>query len=679
MGSRVSFRGWVRRSRNVLTLFAALTLVLVGSLSWLGLRLYRQDRELTRQRIQGQLEEGAEIVASMISSAVSRWGKRLEALGRAPLSEVPQLFRQNPVGGEVDGFEVVIEGGRVLWQPPAVVAYPPVTREAVQPAGQWFRQGELMEFTYLDYQGAEAIYRQLSTAPDSVIRAGALMRSARCQRKAGNRLQALRRYEALTRMGKIPVEGVPARLLGLYGQCTILEEMGRKPELREKVAELMRYLQEGGTSIRWSTFSFYMNEAERMLRAAGDGGDDPLSGETRWMAQRTPAFRNSIALDRLWRDWRSNPPDINSVSSGFRILEVEEEKLVLNWWATRDRLAVVVGEIASAGKWWLPQLAPLLEERGLAVVVTDVSGGPVLGEVPRDAEFVALKPPAQTGLPWNLYVVKSDPSRMFTVLEEQGRLLLAGMLLVVLLVLLTGYSLTRSVIREQKVARLQSDFVSAVSHEFRSPLTAIRQLLEMIASDRVLNKKQRSQYLTVIEQESRRLHRLVEDLLDFRRMEAGIREFVMRPVDIAAMVQEVTELFRDQVASAGQEIRLDLRTRDVPVRGDREALGRALWNLLDNAVKYSPTVQPIDVVLQQSDGEIAIGVTDRGPGIAKEEQETIFDKFVRGESAARTSRKGTGLGLAMVRRIVVAHRGRVELESRPGAGSTFAIVLPLLW
>jgi two-component system sensor histidine kinase SenX3 len=131
------------------------------------------------------------------------------------------------------------------------------------------------------------------------------------------------------------------------------------------------------------------------------------------------------------------------------------------------------------------------------------------------------------------------------------------------------------------------------------------------------------------------------------------------------------------VAAAGYRVETTLQSEGARVSADREALGRAIWNLLDNAVKYSPSHKTVWLATAARDGSVEISVRDRGVGVPAEDQRRIFDKFARGANAVASGAKGTGLGLAMVRHIVGAHGGSVRMESTPGAGSTFTITLPL--
>jgi len=284
---------------------------------------------------------------------------------------------------------------------------------------------------------------------------------------------------------------------------------------------------------------------------------------------------------------------------------------------------------------------------------------------------------SDTGLPWTIVVASSGSRMEPESLTSRRRLLLAGLALAAVLVITTGYALARSLSRELDVARLKSEFVAAVSHEFRTPLATLRQLNENLADGRVSTDERRSAYYQAQVRATNRLSRLVERLLDFGRMEAGAVRYQFEPVNLGRLARDVVEEFEHVAVTSGHEIIVTSDPALPEVHADPDALGQALWNLLDNAIKYSPGRKAVwlEAVLE---GEFAaIRVRDEGLGIARGEQNQLFRKFFRGSAARNTHVKGTGIGLAMVDHIVRAHRGRVRVESEPGRGSTFTILLKL--
>jgi two-component system phosphate regulon sensor histidine kinase PhoR len=204
----------------------------------------------------------------------------------------------------------------------------------------------------------------------------------------------------------------------------------------------------------------------------------------------------------------------------------------------------------------------------------------------------------------------------------------------------------------------------------------MKQFTEMLVEDDDLPPEERRAYYRAQERATRRLSRLVESLLDFGRMEARARPYRREGLDAAELIQTVVQEFRQEGGCSAFSIECTVPEGAVPIDGDREALVQALWNLLDNAVKYSGNSREVGVEVEDRGNLIAIRVRDRGLGIPPADRPRVFEKFARGSSAAAAGVKGTGIGLAMVRHIVDAHGGKVTLESRPGGGSTFTIELP---
>jgi signal transduction histidine kinase len=178
--------------------------------------------------------------------------------------------------------------------------------------------------------------------------------------------------------------------------------------------------------------------------------------------------------------------------------------------------------------------------------------------------------------------------------------------------------------------------------------------------------------------ESERLHRLVEGLLNFGRMEAGQLQYHFESIHPEKFVRDIVADFEREVAGRGYRIELNGDNNGAlpQIRADRESLTRAFWNLLDNAVKYSPENRTVWIELSEVGQRLAVRVRDRGVGIPAAEQKEIFRKFVRGAASKNASIQGTGVGLAMAQRIVAAHGGEISVESQPGEGSVFTVLLP---
>ena len=234
----------------------------------------------------------------------------------------------------------------------------------------------------------------------------------------------------------------------------------------------------------------------------------------------------------------------------------------------------------------------------------------------------------------------------------------------------------RSVDKQVALARLKSDFVSNVSHELRTPLALIRLYAETLELGRITTEGKKHEYYSIIRKESERLSSLINNILDFSRIEAGGKEYDFRETDIAELVRNTLDSYRYQIEQQGFALEEHIDT--VPaVRVDREAIARALVNLVNNALKYSDSEKFLGVRLYRDQSVLKLEVSDRGIGIERREQSRIFEKFYRTCDPLVHNTKGSGLGLSLVRHITRAHGGEVEVESTPGRGSKFTLSLPL--
>jgi len=487
------------------------------------------------------------------------------------------------------------------------------------------------------------------------------VRLARALRKNNQQEDALAVYEALERLGAIPVGGIPAELLARQMRCSVLNELNQVANLQRAAGALYADLQNGRWPLDRTSYEFHSAETRRWLTDQS-ATQEPQSG----------AFALAAAVESLWEQWHGSRDD-EGESRGSHSVRFHDRPILVVWRSSPEGLVGLVAGIGYLESQWRTAWKDL----GVTVVLTDRDGLSVLGPSSSAATQQAVRPAADTRLPWTLRVASADPNADLAELAARRPLVLASLAMMALLVLGGGYFVTRAVTRELAVARLQTDFVSTVSHEFRSPLTAMRHLTELLAGGIVISEERRREYYAVLAHETGRLHRLVENLLNFRRMEAGAIEYRFEPLDPADLVKQVVAEFQQEIAADEHRIELQTNGAIPSIRADREALGRALWNLLDNAAKYSPESPLIWVDLGCEGQRVAIRVRDRGQGIPAAERKTIFDKFVRGATAKASGVEGAGIGLSMVHHIVRAHGGDVQLESEPGRGSTFTILLPV--
>jgi signal transduction histidine kinase len=254
----------------------------------------------------------------------------------------------------------------------------------------------------------------------------------------------------------------------------------------------------------------------------------------------------------------------------------------------------------------------------------------------------------------------------------------AGLGLVLAVMILMGYLVMRDVDREVQVAEMRSLFVASVSHELKTPLTAIRMFAETLEEGRSANPQMQSKYLRTIVNESERLSRLVDNVLDFARIEQDRKIYQMQRISLADVVRSATQAIQYPLVRQNFELKVAVDDDLPPLMADPDAVEQAILNLLANAMKYSGSSRQIDLQLRRDSHEAVIDVTDHGLGIAEENQTRIFEKFYRVRSAETDRVPGAGLGLTLVMHAVRAHGGRLLVSSALGMGSTFSIRLPFM-
>jgi signal transduction histidine kinase len=280
--------------------------------------------------------------------------------------------------------------------------------------------------------------------------------------------------------------------------------------------------------------------------------------------------------------------------------------------------------------------------------------------------------------PWLLefYQRPQSPYRLFLA---SGQSVYLYMFLAIGVILGFGLVLTvRTISRELELARLKSDFVSTVSHEFKSPLTSIRQLSEMLQSGRVPSEERRQRYYDILVEQSARLSCLVTNVLDLARIEEGRKEFRFELVDLGGLIADLAEATQHRVGYEGFQIHTEIQQPLPQVRADPEALKQAISNLLNNAIQYSGESRQVNLKASAEGRSVTVTVTDFGLGIPEVEIGRVFDRFFRGSGEITRSVRGSGLGLTLVREIAEAHGGAVDVTSEVGNGSTFRIRLPAM-
>jgi signal transduction histidine kinase len=639
---------WLSPPRRLLVLFFFLTLVPAVGLVWLGWRLLQQDQALEVQRMMDRQELAADRIIDLLQQELTAT--------RQTLADPVQATEPS----SSDSVVIVLHPGKVEIHPSNRLLYYPTIPADPEPPVQPYMAGERYEFQQKNHARAIDAFLKLTDSPDASICAGAYLRVARNYRKAGNADLALEAYDKLAQFNRIRFEGVPADLAARHARCTLLAELGYSEDLGSEAKSLYSDLISGRWQLTRSAFRLYSEQVRE------------------WVNSATPVEECLLALSDtvgwLWERWLNSHGEGAPIPESTTHSERDYTFTILGGFAGDPHVVLVAGP-RFVENHWISALNTSLKTQDFKIHLQDSRGNSVLENLPVELEHKSLRLQIDTDLPWTVIVGSQSDIGNTASFASRRRLLLTGLALVIILFIACSYLIGRAFSKELSVARLKSDFISAVSHEFRTPLATLHQLTENLAEGRVSGEKRLLEYYKTQARATGRLTRLVDRLLDFGRMEAGAFRYRPEPVELEELVRSVVDEFEHVASTSAHRLELSISSGLKPVRGDREALAQAIWNILDNAIRYSPGRPKVWIEVAREDGHAAIRVRDEGPGISQKERKFLFKKFVRGEAGRSSTVKGTGIGLAMVDRIVRAHKGRILLESTPGKGSTFTILL----
>jgi signal transduction histidine kinase len=561
-------------------------------------------------------------------------------------------------------------------------------------------RGEQLEFQDKNLDQALSLYSQvLKEAPDTQTEAEALIRIARIQRKSGRLSSALETFRTIStdfdrvRSGTGPPLGLAARL----ETGALARDLEENEEALDVLFSLFDEMLNGRWELTKGEFEFAVQRTKELIEAVLSQGtadiDLPSSQEkynaleSRERAERLRTERYQLFQDEAHRVLGQQSSESNEGPSRRKMrfsLEAGQETFLVS---LIPPVSLEAGDLRTWGMILdAGQLRETLIVDGLRALEPDDNKGWTLKDRQGALLAASSPPPAGTltveagfkeGFPdWTLQFYQSDLP-LTEVLLTSRRGVYFAMFLLIAGILAFGLVLTlRSVTREVELSRMKSDFVSTVSHEFKSPLTSIRQVAEMLESGRVPSEERKQRYYEALLEQSERLSLLTDNVLSFARLEEGKREFNFGEVDTSAFLAEVLSPIRERVRHEGFEVELEVEEPLPPLTADRGALSQVVSNLVDNAVKYSGASRKVLVEAADRGGRFMLAVTDFGLGIPKKEQPKVFDRFFRGGEELSRTVKGSGLGLTLVKQIVEAHGGTVRLESEPGKGSRFTVSLP---
>ena len=566
------------------------------------------------------------------------------------------------------------------------------------------QNAEGLEFREKNYPKALTAYQQaLGRTNDPRLAAMLLNAVARVQRKSGLLREALSTYERIVREHGATVipGGLPLGASASLEICVLTRELGDFAKSARTTIDLCRSLIRREWVLEKSGFDFFIQRAKGLIEELLAGQPSGLDlapfqkefqdlgeeeAESRQRTERMILFEESAAPAIEAKTKSSAAPEASDLPFTRLILDIGSLSYLVSMERPVSRTASAPykswGIIFDAGRLGENVLRPALHdnfpsgETSWAVKGRDGTG--ILSSQNPGAAPVTFRSNFAENFPdWALEFHQPPPRLIKTFLLSR-RGLYSFVFLLIAGILIFGLVLTiRAVSHELELARMKSDFVSTVSHEFKSPLTSIRQLAEMLQSGRVPSEERRQKYYDVLLEQSERLSLLTDNILSLAKIEEGRAEFTFEPTDISALLTAVVASFQERVRHEGFDVGLEVEGTLPLLAVDRTALSQAVTNLVDNAVKYSGDSRKVSVTASADDRSLSIAVRDSGVGIKKEDIGRVFERFYRGGDELTRTVKGSGLGLTLVREIVGAHHGTVDVQSEPGKGSVFSIRLPL--
>ena len=649
-----------RSHRKQILLF--LVTVLLPSLVLIGLtvRMIGQEKELVQKRL---IEERRRVAREIGQHFLMRLEsiKLQEASAATEWQLMPaEMNYVNPevvLIGQVDGRQLVLPWERNQETENA-------RRYLSDPAfAQKIRKAETEEFAQKNHTRAARLYKQaLNSAKFPIQKEYARLLFARALSKSSQKAEALANYREISRL--------PYALSDEYGIPLSLYAAGRLLEYEEDYEDVLGHIQIEIQKEHWLSPSgsyLLLDLLEDFLLTAPGAEIREAANDCMTLIQKhIQKLEQAMALqnDFLILGLAANQNDQTEKNNPL--------------WVSYGNNPWLVSLSAS-----LYEKPPFLVAVSAQKIITSLRADSGFKEAfPVEFDIVPGDDPEELSLGSNFQglaiTFTGNQEQMFsTPWSIQPAFYLLALLLILGITLFGAYLLWRDVRREVQMAEMRSQFVSSVSHELKTPLTAIRMFAETLRLGRSKDAKTQNEYLDTIVNESQRLTRLLNNVLDFSKIEQGKRLYCPESASLYEIVESAARAMEYPLSQQG--FKLDVQTEDgLPnVHVDHDAIEQALLNLLHNAMKYSGESKQIGLHLKRKDSHALIQVIDQGIGIDPQEQKRIFEKFYRIPSPENERIVGTGLGLALVSHIIEAHGGYLELESTPGKGSTFSIFLPL--
>jgi two-component system phosphate regulon sensor histidine kinase PhoR len=553
------------------------------------------------------------------------------------------------------------------------------TEQLKQPAS--LKEGLRLEYIERRFSDALRFYQDIVlTTNDPAEKIRALVSSARLYNKMNQPVRAKALYNEIRNnyRGSLLNGQIPLGLLSSLEILKINISLGEKDEMINNSRQYLELLLHPPAEYDKNQFDMFYQSFKDIIRET-DRVTDSLAGELDNQKNRTDYLIRILSGPDPIAPGRNN--HFNSDKNELSCIPVNSPELAavyLSRIKNSDVQTAMVIDFPIYLKSISEKLIKELDQgSSINVKVEDENGKLIFSKVLKE-ETSYLSFPFPEYLPqWKLILSENKPGFIATLFKAGSGIYLFIFILIALLMILGLVFVMYSLNTELRLNKLKSDFISNVSHELKSPLTSIRMMTEMLHHNRVQTEERKSVYYSAMLEESEHLSHLIDNILDFSRMEDDRKKYDFTDLDLDGLILKFLESTKERLAESGFDIRYNCTDQVPLIPADKDAILQVIYNLVDNAIKFSGKSRQIDISLISKNDELQLCVKDYGIGIPIKDQEKIFDRFYRGTEPQRLGIKGSGIGLTIVKRIVEAHGGTIKIESEVGKGSRVVVSLPL--
>lgn len=663
--------------RRKIMLYYALAVVLPGiMLGYMAYRGIRNDQALREKESLRRLEMNSQDFFSEIDSSFVQFIKEqtndsiTAGKGKSDPSMLG-LFVEDASGSKK------LIAHQLLYLPSGLLTIEP--EKLLQSVN--LKEGQRLEFVERRFSDALKFYhdKMLKTL-NSEEKIQALVASARLYNKMNQPERAKGLYRELRKdyRGSLLNGQIPLELLASLEILKINKAGGENDEMRNNSRQCLELLLHPPSEYNEDQFDMFYQSVKEIIYDT-DLVIDSLFTELDTQKERTDYLIRIISGPDLITANSNN--HFKGNKNGLFSIPVNSAELTAVCLSCNKNNSIQTGMVIdfpvylkSISENLIKKLDPV---SSINVKVEDENGNLIFSKVLNQETGYLSFPFPENLPPWNLLLSENKPGFIASLFKTGSGIYLFIFILIALLMVLGFVFIMYTLNVELRLNKLKSDFISNVSHELKSPLTTIRMMTEMLFHNRVQSEERKSAYYTAMLEESEHLSHLIDNILDFSRIDDDRKKYDFTNLALDDLLVKFLESTREMLPEPGFDIRYYHSDRVPVVKVDKNAILQVFYNLVDNAVKFSGTSRQIDISLFSRDDELMFCVKDYGIGISGKDQEKIFDRFYRGDEPQQMGIKGSGIGLTIVKRIVEAHEGHLTLESKPGEGSTFCVHLPI--